>query len=128
MANPFIIRSDPRFDDDNPMCQGCHVRRASDVHHMQYKGMGGRHGAAKIASESAGNKIKLCRVCHAADHGLKVTESDGFSCALCPRVQSMILPKSWTVPYVKEGGGIRRREAPYGHHDLGGRGDAATAA
>src|SRR5258708_38324769 len=81
----LIVTVDPRYD--SPMCQGCGVRRASDIHHMEHKAMGGRKGAAKTYSERAENKITLCRVCHAADHALKVTESDGFWCGLCPKVR-----------------------------------------
>jgi hypothetical protein len=81
----LLVDADPRYD--SAMCQGCRVRRASDVHHMEHKGTGGRKGAAKVHSERPENKIALCRVCHAADHGLRVTEADGFWCGICPRVR-----------------------------------------
>jgi hypothetical protein len=94
----LIVTVDPRYD--SPMCQGCGVRRAAEVHHMEHKAMGGRKGAAKTHSERAENKIKLCRVCHAADHARKVIESDGFWCGLCPKVrQCRVGAKIAKLPY-----------------------------
>jgi hypothetical protein len=99
----LIVTVDPRYD--SPMCQGCGVRRAAEVHHMVHnhmvhKAMGGRKGAAKTHSERAENKIKLCRVCHAADHARKVIESDGFWCGLCPKVrQCRVGAKIAKLPY-----------------------------
>jgi hypothetical protein len=65
------------------MCQGCGLRLAADIHHLEYKGMGGRKGAAKVAINQASNLIALCRVCHGASHGRREVEPDGFSCSLC---------------------------------------------
>jgi hypothetical protein len=94
-----LLKADPR-DTDVTMCQGCRVRRASDVHHMEHKAMGGRKGAAKVHSERPENKIALCRVCHAADHGLRVTDADGFWCGICPRVrQCRVGAKIALLPY-----------------------------
>lgn len=83
--NPFLEPLDPRLF-DTPLCVGC-GRRATDTHHIRHKAMGGRKGAAREQSERAENKVRLCRVCHAASHGLRVTESDGFWCGLCRRAR-----------------------------------------
>jgi hypothetical protein len=80
-----IPAPDPAYFADSPMCRGCGCRPFSDVHHIEHKGSGGRHGEAKVAINRPGNLIKLCRVCHAASHGEHLTDS-GFSCDVCPRL------------------------------------------
>lgn len=75
----MIQTADPR------VCCWCGRYTASQEHHIIPKGMGGRHGAAKAVSEANGNKVRLCLVCHGAAHHERVTDSDGFSCRVCPR-------------------------------------------
>lgn len=42
---------------------GC-SRVATDPHHRQLVGMGGRHGAAKVQHDSLSGLLHLCRACH----------------------------------------------------------------
>ena len=70
---------------DPRVCVFCGRYAASQTHHIIPKGMGGRHGAAKALSESNGNKVRLCGVCHGAAHHERVVDSSGWSCVVCPR-------------------------------------------
>lgn len=89
MKLPFPIQIDPGFLTDEhgrpELCEGCGMCRPAHVHHIEHKAMGGRHGAAKIHSERAENKIHLCVVCHEAAH-LIPARLGSFSCAVCPRL------------------------------------------
>lgn len=88
------------------LCQGCLVRPATDEHHRVFKGMGGRKGAAKVASEHADNKTYICRICHGAVHLRVEIASDGFCCARCPRLSHcyhgrrlLTCFKAYNLPY-----------------------------
>ena len=54
-----------------PGCTG----RAEAVHHVVHKGMGGRHGLAKIASEADTNLVASCRACHIWEHDKQILRS-----------------------------------------------------
>lgn len=46
-------------------CEACGLATpARDPHHRQARGMGGVHGAAKVASNDVRNLLALCRICH----------------------------------------------------------------
>lgn len=64
-------------------CAWCGRQSETQVHHVEPKGMGGRHGAARKVSEDVANLVPLCRVCHGAAHGERVV--DGWSCRECDR-------------------------------------------
>ena len=57
------------WDRDNGQCQNiidgqkC-LKPASEPHHIIPKGMGGRHGKAKVESESLDNYESRCLQCH----------------------------------------------------------------
>jgi hypothetical protein len=64
-------------------CQWCGYNGSLEQHHVIPKRMGGRHGKAKAESESPDNLVTLCRVCHAAVHGIRAILVDGHSCESC---------------------------------------------
>jgi HNH endonuclease len=63
-------------------CEWCAYRRELELHHVTPKGMGGRR-RTKEASDSPGNLVQLCRVCHGAAHHQTLTLADGHGCARC---------------------------------------------
>lgn len=56
------------LDRDDWTCQDCHGP-GQEVHHVEFKGMGGRHNEAKVKSEGADNLVTLCIPCHKTRHG-----------------------------------------------------------
>ena len=66
------------------MCAQCGKRPASQSHHVVHKGMGGRKGIEKKASDSQENRENLCQVCHDANYGIfpSVTNSTEPSATL----------------------------------------------
>ena len=63
-------------------CEWCATSVALELHHVDPKGMGGRR-RTKEASDSPGNLLQLCRVCHGAAHHERVVLPDGHSCQRC---------------------------------------------
>jgi hypothetical protein len=85
---PMMI-SDAFFTGSSPkdrMCQLCGGRRAEHEHHVVFKGMGGRKGAAKKMIEAASNKRYICSICHSAIHLRHDITPEGFCCDRCPRL------------------------------------------
>lgn len=55
------------------LCEDCHQWpdwRGLHKHHVNLKGMGGRHGAARAESEKDENQLMLCGRCHSVKHGI----------------------------------------------------------
>lgn len=63
-----------------PTCQWCGRRPGSHVDHVVMR------SADRSLIHDPRNQRRLCAVCHAARHRLKLTDQDGFSCRLCPRL------------------------------------------
>jgi hypothetical protein len=59
---------------DLPVCDLCHATAGLEMHHKVYRSRGG--------SDRPENLVRLCRVCHAAAHGLAVT-FNGHNCRSC---------------------------------------------
>ena len=57
-------RADGLCEIRGPHCTGF----GSQIDHIEEKGMGGRHGAAKVRSESDENKRWVCLTCHTERH------------------------------------------------------------
>jgi hypothetical protein len=49
------------------VCEWCAAGQGLELHHVTAKGMGGRR-RTKEESDSPGNLLQLCRVCHGAAH------------------------------------------------------------
>jgi len=63
----------PEVEKTYAICQRCHLPpdwRGLQTHHITHKGMGGRHGQAKVEIEKDSNKIKICGKCHSRAHGI----------------------------------------------------------
>jgi hypothetical protein len=56
----LAVRSGGVCEVSLPVCRG----QATDVHHRVRRGAGGRHGAARVASDSVANLLHVCRSCH----------------------------------------------------------------
>lgn len=65
------------------VCAMCGRNSDLEDHHVMPKQMGGRKRAAKRESEEPRNKLRVCRVCHSARHGIRVILLDGFCCERC---------------------------------------------
>ncbi len=63
-GKPKKILEQKVLDRDNNTCQNCGAVFEIDVHHIVYKSRGG--------SDSVGNLITLCRVCHKLCHDYNI--------------------------------------------------------
>jgi hypothetical protein len=64
------------------LCEWCAAGHGLELHHVDPKGMGGRR-RTKEESDSPGNLLQLCRVCHGAAHRETVILPSGHSCGRC---------------------------------------------
>lgn len=64
------------------LCEWCARGFDLELHHVDPKGMGGRR-RTREESDSPGNLLQLCRVCHGAAHRQTVVLPDGHACARC---------------------------------------------
>ena len=52
-------------ESDTPMCWGCYIKPAVDIHHLTNKGMG---GVSKNRLNRIDNLYPVCRPCHNLAH------------------------------------------------------------
>ena len=53
------------------LCESCGAMGAN-IHHVVFKGLGGRKGRMKKELDQPDNLKVLCLVCHGAAHGLRI--------------------------------------------------------
>lgn len=58
-------------------CERCGMAPAAEIHHRNARGMGGVHGPAAHAANSASNALALCSPCH---RYVEAHPSDAYMC------------------------------------------------